>query len=157
MPSNVPADYWAPNATGRWWSDPDRSGHGPFDLLTPPLAAALLDANASATLCPALSGLLRAAQGNLSELCEASGVCGELSSGLDELAGVLEAAGGPALDVCDDCSELLESACVWGLPGVLGWLGRGGGEGCRKAVYSVSPLTLVDPPLRRVPAPAVGL
>lgn len=111
----LPADYFSPNTTAdHWWTDPDRHGHGPFDLLTPPLAASLLAANASAALCPALSGLLMAASiSDPANLCESLGVCTSLLPELQAIFAVLEEAGGPALDPCDGCNLLLEGVCWW--------------------------------------------
>ena len=60
---SLPSDYF--ETAERWWSQPDHSGHGPFDLLTPPLADAWLRANASAALCDALASFLEAAPGGM--------------------------------------------------------------------------------------------
>ena len=61
----MPTDYWNSSNGEHWWEDPERSGHGPFDMLTPPVADALLKANASSTVCEALSSLLEAASTDL--------------------------------------------------------------------------------------------
>jgi len=60
----LPADYFSANSSA-WWNEPEHNGHGLFDVLTPPTAAALLDAGAPNVLCPALSALLHAAHDSM--------------------------------------------------------------------------------------------
>lgn len=50
-----------------------------FDLLTPPVAAALLEAGAPQVLCPALSALLHAAHDSIPRLVGGGGGVGEWS------------------------------------------------------------------------------
>lgn len=65
-PAVLPEGYLsAANHSDAWWANPHRSGHGPFDVITPPVADALLRANASAAICPTLSKLLEAAYADL--------------------------------------------------------------------------------------------
>jgi hypothetical protein len=56
---NVTADYFG-NSSERWWNHPNHGGHGPFDQLTPPLANFLLGANASGSICNALTAFVHA-------------------------------------------------------------------------------------------------
>eukprot|EP00887_Chlorella_sp_A99_P005110 scaffold25.g5110.t1 len=64
------------NASEAWWEDPDRSGHGMRDLITPPVAARMLSAQLQNSVCEVVSSVLRAAaQGPSFDLCESVGAC----------------------------------------------------------------------------------
>ena len=54
----LPPGYFT-NDTDRWWNRPEDGGHGPFDMLTPPIANTLLEAKASGPVCQALTSLLQ--------------------------------------------------------------------------------------------------
>ncbi|PSC71100.1 putative DNA-3-methyladenine glycosylase 2 [Micractinium conductrix] len=100
----VPSEYFSTNTTDKWWGQEDTSGHGPFDLLTPPLADALVRADASTIVCHALSDLLRAGAANLTSACEST-FCGAHLPAFNALADVLEEAVGIRLpvDACEAC------------------------------------------------------
>lgn len=105
----VPADYWS--NTSLWWQAPigaqNRSGHGLFDALTPPVAAKLLSANASSALCPALTELLRAAStGDFGSVCASSGVCADRLAGLTPLFSTVGDSVNANLEPCALCDNL---------------------------------------------------
>ncbi|KAL4452032.1 hypothetical protein ABPG75_007694 [Micractinium tetrahymenae] len=102
----LPADYFT-NTTGRWWSSPDSSGHGPFDVFTPPIADALLRANASYTVCSAISDFLRGATTDLASVCEKTW-CGPDQAPLARLLGLLSESVYIPIDACDACQFVVQ-------------------------------------------------
>lgn len=78
----LPADYFSGNGSeDAWWSQPEHNGHGLFDVLTPPIAAALLEQGASQAICPALSDLLHAAEDSIPRLVAEGRCCGRVQHG----------------------------------------------------------------------------
>ena len=135
-PSNAP--YWpvspapgpqpeqganlGPSNTSNWWEVPNHHGHGPFDVLTPPVALALIELNAAPLICDTLADTLAALRdgGFSGSPCERAGLCDLTNPSLPLLQQLLAAILPPQLAGITPCF-----GCKFALEGELGAWCRG--------------------------------
>ncbi|KAL4419691.1 hypothetical protein ABPG75_006789 [Micractinium tetrahymenae] len=144
----LPASYFSDPY--RWWNQPRHYGHGPFDLLTPALAAAAAGAGAPAVLCDTLSSVLAVLStdgGDLSGACNSTAIC---STDATPLSRLLASFGVVEEHVCDGCRELAAEAAA-------ALSGAGVSEAIRSLLQQASASGAADAVTRACPSTLGGL
>ena len=164
-PLSRPTPHPLAHCSDVWWEQPDHHGHGPFDVITPPVADALLTYGAPPVLCNALSRLLVTLETDLTpDACYASGMCADdvLASLWTAMRPQMGDSPLASLEPCDVCmvaigtlEQVLLNATGVPVEAILGVSWGGGGcsgtspwAGCEVLPARLASIPPTSPPLQ---------